>query len=168
MEDINNTNDLLTSERRIVICGSMGAYGLMKKIRSELIEKGVRAIVPEAEDNIKPSLSSESFSKFKRNVSYAYLKKIKDPRTIGVLAVNPDKYDIPDYIGPNTFAEIAVAFAQSKKIYILNGFPDVYEDELNAWRGIQLNGDLTRLIAEYNSTQRTDNSQLQLFSTPKS
>jgi hypothetical protein len=73
------------------------------------------------------------------------------------------KYDISHYIGPNTFAEVAVAFAQSKKIYLLNGIPSVYEDELIAWRVIPLFGALHQLIDDFHKSYLRETSQLYLF-----
>jgi len=163
MEYTEKTNYSFETKRRIVICGSMGAYSQMLEVQHLLFSNNVRAIVPEAEDHIKPTLTPEDFSAFKRKVSHAYLRKIKDPRTFGILVVNPDKYKIPNYIGPNSFAEIAVAFAQSKKIFILNGIPDVYEDEINSWGGVCLNGVLDLLVENYHQAIQKDQTQLQLF-----
>lgn len=163
MEYTENIKYSFQSEMRIVICGSMGAFKTMQEIQSSLIENNIRAIIPQPEDHLKPNLTPEEFSEFKRKVSHAYLRKIRDPRTFGVLAVNPDKYEIQNYIGPNTFAEIAVAFTQHKRIFILNGIPSVYEDEIIAWRGMCLNGDLGRLIDIYNSSVKKNLTQLTLF-----
>jgi hypothetical protein len=71
-----------------------------------------------------------------------------DTRTCAVLAVNADKQGIRDYIGPNTFAELAIAFVNGKKIYLLQNVPRNLEDELTAWGAIPLRGDLSRLIEE--------------------
>src|SRR5262245_28418343 len=115
MDNIAPTNTEVPP-RRIVLCGSMSAYDAMLRLVRALRDEGVRIVVPVAEDHIKPQLNPEAFERFKRDVSFAHLRRIRDPRTFAVLAVNVDKHGIRDYIGPNTFAEIAVAFAQRKRI----------------------------------------------------
>jgi hypothetical protein len=72
-----------------------------------------------------------------------------DPRTFAVLAINADKHGIRDYIGPNTFAEVAVAFSQGKRIYLLQDVPQNLEDELRAWGVVPLRGDLGRLVGDF-------------------
>ena len=153
----------VVTERRVVICGSMSFYGEMLRIQDELLEQDVKSITPDAEDEIRPTLTLDQFEKFKRRVSYAYLRKIRDPRTYALLAVNPDKYGIEHYIGPNTFAEIAVAFAQSKRIYVLQDFPEMYQDELQAWGASQLFGSLNELVRDYRLTCVRETAQLKLF-----
>lgn len=153
---------LLKTNRRVVLCGSMGAYVDILGISSKLNEFQLPTVVPEVEDEIVQRLSADAFDEFKRKVSFQYLKKIRDPRTFAVLAVNVDRHGIPDYIGPNTFAEIAVAFAQSKKVYLLQGMPDAYVDELSAWRTIPLNGNLERLVGDFKKQCMAEDSQLRL------
>lgn len=121
------------TKRRIVIIGSMSVYENMVNIAAKFNALGIRTIVPESEGEVVRQMSLSDFDQFKRRVSFAYLKKIRDPRTFCVLAMNLDRHGILNYIGPNTFAEIAVAFAQSKRIYLYQGIPDAYVDELSAW-----------------------------------
>lgn len=166
MDSLGKTSSLWVDPRvksRIVLCGSMSFYAEILRVQADLFAAGVRSIVPEPEDEIRPLLNNEDFERFKRSVSFAYLRKIRDPRTFGVLAVNLDKYGIPNYIGPNTFAEIAVAFAQSKRIYLYGGAPDVYSDELSAWNALALRGDLKKIVHDYRENQRDLGDQLPLF-----
>ena len=135
----------------------------MLEIRDYLSMNGINAIVPEAEDHIKPMMSQEAFEQFKRKVSFSYIKKIRDPKTFGVLAINIERYETPNYIGPNTFAEIAVAFAQSKRIYLLCDLPDFYVDELAAWQAVGLQGKIDSLIDDYHKLCRMNTAQLKLF-----
>ena len=67
--------------------------------------------------------------------------------------MNCDKYGVSDYIGPNTFAEVAVALTHYKRIYLYQGIPDFYRDELVAWRAICLNGDTQRIISDYRQVE---------------
>ena len=149
--------------QRIVICGSMSFYGDMLAFQKLLAEHGVPSIVPEAEDEYIAGLSEEGFAAFKRRVSFQYLMKIRSPETVAVLAVNKDKHGIRDYIGPNTFAEIAVAFAQQKRIFLLQGLPTDYFDELQAWGVISLDGSLFGIFQYYKAAIEKSVRQLSLF-----
>lgn len=148
--------------QRIVICGSMSFYGEMLHIHKIFKNKGIHSIVPEPEDQYNKDLE-KNFWDFKRRVSFQYLRKIRSPSTIAILAVNKDKHGIHDYIGPNTFAEIAVAFAQQKKIFLLQGIPKEYIEELSAWRVIPLNDYLYDIFNYYNSELENSLRQLDLF-----
>jgi len=166
MADIMTSKSMIITARftqRIVICGSMSCYGDMLDIQSRLAEEGVSAIIPEAEDEVTTSLSEEAYALFKRRVSFQYLRKIRAPETVAVLAVNRDKHGIRDYIGPNTFAEIAVAFAQRKTIFLLQGVPEAYADELEAWQTIPLDGKLMTILDYYRAATRSQGRQLTLF-----
>ncbi len=148
-------------KQRIVICGSMSFYGDMLKIQNLLRENGIPSIVPEAENQYTAALSIDDFADFKRRVSFQHLKRIRSPETVAVIAVNRDKHGIHDYIGPNTFAEIAVAFAQGKKIFLLQGIPNEYVDELQAWGVISLDGSLSDIFKYYKAVTKV--RQLSLF-----
>lgn len=141
----------------------MSFYGNMVSIQNEFRREGILAVVPEAENDVHLSLSADAFSEFKRRVSFQYLRTIRAPETVAILVVNRDKHGIGDYIGPNTFAEIAVAFAQQKRIFLLQGIPDVYLDELVAWDAIALDGDLSKISHYYSACIAASNRQLDLF-----
>ena len=59
-----------------------------------------------------------------------------------VLIVNETKNGIDNYIGPNSFAEIAFGFYFCKRVYLLNDIYKPYEDELVGWKVIPLKGNL--------------------------
>ncbi len=149
---------------RVVLCGSMSAYGEMLRIQKILQRSGIPTVVPVAEDHIKHSLTPEEFRLFKRKVSYQYLRKIRHPSTFAVVAINCDKYDIRNYVGPNTFAEIAVAFAQSKRIYLYQDMPEAFEDELQAWAAIPLCQEFSKLVGDFRAFCKHEDAQLLLFS----
>lgn len=151
------------SNRRIVLIGSMSAYRELLDCASILNAQGIATVVPEPEDEAVQQLSLFEFETFKRRVSFAHLRKIRDPRTYGVLAVNVDRHGILNYVGPNTFAEIAVAFAQSKKIFLLQNVPEAYNDELSAWRATPLFGRLDRLITTFREDCMVEDPQARLF-----
>jgi hypothetical protein len=153
----------LKTNRRVVLIGSMSVYAELLEYSKLLNSKGIQTVVPEPEDEGVQQLSLFEFETFKRRVSFAYLRKIRHPSTFCVLAINLDRHGILNYIGPNTFAEIAVAFAQSKKIYLLQAMPEAYADELSAWRVAPLRGNLETLVEDFRDSVGIDNQQLGLF-----
>ena len=153
----------LKTNRRIVLIGSMGVYQQIKECAEELGSFGIQTVMPIEESEVIQQLSLFDFEHFKRIASFSYLRKIRDPRTYCVLAVNVDRHGILNYVGPNTFAEIAVAFAQSKKIYLLQGAPDSYLDELSAWRAVSLKGQLDRLVSDFRADCMVDDPQMRFF-----
>jgi hypothetical protein len=150
-------------KHRVVICGSMSAYSEMARIGNALQERGVLAVLPVPEDQIKYRLTPEEFQVFKRDVSFRHLRQIRNPATFAVLAVNVDKHGIRDYIGPNTFAEIAVAFAQRKGLFLYQDVPTTYDDELSAWGALPLRGELEALINAFDRYKESQSQQLLLF-----
>jgi len=156
----------LRSQFRVVLCGSMSVYPEILEEQWMLQEREVRTVVPAPEDSVVSELDGKAFETFKRRVAREHLIKIRDPRTVAILAVNCDRYQIRDYIGPNTFAEIAVAFVQGKRIYLLQGIPEMYADELRAWGVIPLHGCVDSLVDvyyEYCARAEQQPRQLKLF-----
>lgn len=63
-----------------------------------------------------------------------------------LVVVNQDKGQVVNYIGGNTFIEMAFAHVLDKKIFLLNPVPDmIYTDEIIAMNPIILNGDLSKV-----------------------
>ena len=149
--------------KRIAICGSMSHFSKMRDVYFELQRENINSILPEEEFEIHAKLDKEDFEEFKRRVSFQYLRKIRDPQTFAILVINPQKHNIENYIGPNTFAEVAIAFAHTKKIYILYDFPEMYKEELSAWGAIALKDDLLTLIKSYNVAKSEIELQLSFF-----
>lgn len=128
---------------RIVISGSMQFLNEMKKYKRLIEKKGFTVILPE-EDNWD-KITPEQINNFKRIVSKRYFDIIADANTTALLVVNSVKKGVKNYIGANTFAEIAIAFYFEKKIYLLNDIYGPYSDELLAWNVIPLKGNLNLL-----------------------
>jgi len=137
-------------KKRIVVCGSMSFYTDMMTQARILRDAGIDVVVPITESPYHDSISDASFQIFKRKASMRHIRKIRDnEKTFGILVMNIDKHGIPNYIGPNTFAEIAVAITHYKKVYLFQGIPAFYRDELIAWEVKCLNGDLERIIKDF-------------------
>ena len=82
----------------------------------------------------------------KGDATKLHFDEITNENTDIVLAVNVTKNGIDNYIGPNTFAEIAMALYFNKKIYLLNDIYEPYRDELEGWNVIPLKGNLKNLV----------------------
>jgi hypothetical protein len=149
-------------KRRFVICGSMAFAMQMGRISNSLAEQDVTAVPPDDVDLTAEFGDQETYMKFKRAVSRAHIAKVRDPKTIGIVVANFEKHGVRSYIGPNTFAEIAIAFADRKRIFLLNGIPSTYADELSAWGVTDLKGNLQPLVGQYNQLCQKDRSQLNL------
>lgn len=134
------------ADKRIVICGSMQFYNEMRECQTILRKSGIDAIIPKDEGSLPDNISDEDFRLFKKRVSSAYLKKIRDKETSAVLVYNAQKRGIENYIGANTFVELAMAFAWNRHIYLMNEIYTPYADELEAWDAICLHGRLENLI----------------------
>ncbi len=116
----------------IVLCGSMKVKDKMLEVANQLEEKGYNVLLPvECMKGLDKIIASR-----------AHLDRICNPDTDIVLIVNATKNNIENYIGPNSFAEIAFGFYFGKKVYLLNDIYQPYEDELVGWKITPLNGDL--------------------------
>jgi hypothetical protein len=78
------------------------------------------------------------------------------------LVANNPKHGIDNYIGANTFAEVAIAVNAKKKIYLLNDYYEPVRDELIAWEAVPLHGKLEKVIHEVLSLHQLAAAQLQL------
>lgn len=160
----------MTNNKRIVICGSMSFYDEMLSCQEIFHKNNIPSIVPKEEGQIIQSLTVEQFNEFKRNVSNQYLRKIREKDVFGILVVNQEKRGIKNYIGANTFAEIAMAFCWNRKIFLLHDIYDNLADELKAWNATPLRGDINKLIELYNLNcldKKHGKEQLSMFNWKK-
>lgn len=127
--ELNNTN------KNIVLCGSMKVKDKILEIEHELKEKGYNVLLPkECMEGLPKEVASR-----------AHFKRIIDDENDTILVVNATKNGISNYIGPNSFAEIAFAFFYNKNIYVLNEFYEPFKDELTGWGVKELHGSLDNL-----------------------
>jgi hypothetical protein len=132
---------------RLVICGSMAAVPHMWSLEDEFRENDIGCVVPQPDGHLWENRSIEELQLLKRRASMAHLRKIRDRRTVAILVVNVERHGIANYIGANTFAEIALAFFLRRHIFLYQGICDDYAEELLAWGAIPLNGDIKRVIS---------------------
>jgi len=121
--------------KRIVLCGSRKFKNQILILGEELKNKGYEIVVP------KEFLVEMD----KREHSMLHFSEIANERTDAVLIVNEDKEEIKNYIGPNSFAEIAMAFYFGKKVYLKNDIYIPYQDELLGWGVIPLKGEINKI-----------------------
>lgn len=121
--------------KTIVLCGSMSIKDKMLTIAEMLKREGYDILLPNECIEGKPKLEA----------SRAHFNRIIDNNTKAILVINEPKNGIENYIGANTFAEIAFAFHFNKKIYLLNDIYEPYKDELFGWNVITLKSDINLL-----------------------
>ena len=124
--------------KNVVLCGSMKFKDEIVKISERLKGLGYNVLLPEE------CMRGED----KLIASRAHFNRIVDPNNGLMLVVNATKNGIPNYIGPNTFAEIAFGFYHNKKVFLLNDIYHPYDDELLGWQVNCLKGNLNK-IKEY-------------------
>lgn len=79
----------------------------------------------------------DSNTKIKQDLIRGYYKKIGDADSL--LVLNYEKNGIPNYIGGNTFLEMAFACVLEKPIYLLNPIPEIsYTSEIEAMQPVIL------------------------------
>lgn len=129
--------------KNIVVSGSMQFLDDMRKCAIPIMQKGYNAILPEEDDwdSIKP----EGINAYKRMASKKHFDAIANVNTYAILVVNNTKKGQKNYIGANTFAEIAVAFYFGKKIFLLNDIYEPFIDELTAWEAYPLKNDMEKI-----------------------
>ncbi len=121
--------------KNIVLCGSMKVKDKIIEIEQLLKKDGYNVLLPKECMEGLPKLIA----------SRAHFNRIVDPENDTILIVNATKNGVENYIGPNSFAEIAFAFFYNKKIFVLNDFFEPYIDELDGWGVKELHGNLDNL-----------------------
>ena len=121
--------------KNVVLCGSMKVKDQILKVADELKSLGYEALLPVECMEGRP----------KEIASRAHFGRIVDARNQFILIVNATKNGIENYIGPNSFAEIAFGFYHDKEVFVLNDFYEPYRDELEGWGAVALHGDLSKL-----------------------
>ena len=118
--------------KNIILCGSMKVKDKILEIAETLEKNGYNVLIPR-----------ECFEDLdKATASRIHFDKICDSNNEIVLVVNATKNGIDNYIGPNSFAEIAFGFYFNKRVYLLNDIYEPYKDELEGWKVIPLKGNL--------------------------
>lgn len=133
--EISDEEVKIDPNKNVVLCGSMKFKNEIVKISERLRGLGYKVLLPEE------CMRGED----KLIASRAHFNRIVDPNNGIILVVNATKNGIPNYIGPNTFAEIAFGFFHNKKVFLLNDIYHPYDDELLGWKVICLKGNLNKI-----------------------
>ena len=131
--------------KRLVLCGSRTFKDYIIKLGQELEKDGFEVVIPK--EFLVPMC--------KRDHSMLHFSEIQNERTDYVLVVNEEKNGIKNYIGANSFAEIAMGFYKGKKVFVLNDLYEPYLDELKGWGIIPLRGDVDKLENYIDKTPET-------------
>ena len=119
----------------IVLCGSMKVKDKILECSKKLEKIGYHVELPiECMQGLDKIIASQ-----------AHLDRVIDTKNEIILIVNETKNGINNYIGPNSFAEIAFGFYFKKRVYLLNDIYEPYQDELIGWGVIPLKGDLSKI-----------------------
>lgn len=146
---------------RVVLCGHVAAYGMMRTIATTLMEAGVPAMLPDIDwDAMLPECDSQALLKYRRAATLRQMRRIVDCRSWAVLAVNIDHYGEHNYIGADTFAQLAVAFQRGRRIYLYQGLPKAFQAELESWEAVPMLSDLSSLVAQHRSRASTPEPSL--------
>jgi len=121
--------------KNIVLCGSMKVKDKIIECSKKLEEDGYNVLLPvECMQGIDKIIASR-----------AHLDRVIDPKNKIFLIVNETKNGIENYIGANSFAEIAFGFYFKKRVYLLNDIYEPYKDELIGWKVVPIKGDLSKI-----------------------
>ena len=122
-------------KKNIVLCGSMKVKDKIVENAEKLEKMGFNVLLPvECMQGVDKLIASR-----------AHLDRVVDPKNEIILIINEPKNGIDNYIGANSFAEIAFGYYFKKKVYLLNDIYEPYKDELIGWKVVPLKGDLSRI-----------------------
>jgi hypothetical protein len=145
---------------KIVVSGSIAFHERMIEIKKNLESLGHQVKLPPSEvedENGQMIPAKEYYSKRKSDngdegwiwdrmgeAMKLHFKKIEWGDAI--LVLNYDKNDIPNYIGPSAFLEMGTAFYLEKKIFLLNGIPEMnYKEEILGMNPMLIDNDLQKI-----------------------
>jgi len=145
---------------KITICGSIAFFPEMQRVKKQLEEAGYEVGLPPSEikdengqlipivDYYKIRQTAKDDENWiwdrKSELMMIHFQKIEQSDSI--LVLNYDKKGVKNYVGGNTLIEIGLALFLKKKIYFLNGIPELpYKEELLGMKPIILNGDLAKI-----------------------
>ena len=105
--------------KRIVLCGSRTFKDYIIQIGYKLKEEGYEVVIPKEFFVPMP----------KREHSMLHFSEIQNERTDYVLVINEEKNGKPNYVGANSFAEIAMGFYFGKTVFLKNDIYEPFADE---------------------------------------
>ena len=132
---------------KICICCSLTFTNEVLALAGELEKLGHELLLPNSVMNraIERADFDPVKTKAETDAVRKHIDKIK--QSDAILVCNYDKKGIANYIGANTFIEIAAAHYHHKPIFALNPLPDqpYIHDEIESFDITILNGDLSKI-----------------------
>lgn len=138
---------------KIAICSSTQFLKEVKNIGERMVILGHEVIYPNTIGKIingevlyEEAMADKDSGRWhergiKQNSLRAYYEEIK--KSEAILVTNFEKNGIKGYIGGAVFLEMGFAHVLNKKIFILNGIPEIsYTDEIKMMQPIVIDGDL--------------------------
>ena len=132
---------------KIMIFCSFAFYEHIPVIKAELEKMKYEVILPNGcgdHNFVVKQRGEEGFADW-----IASLRKKSEAAIIGtdaLLVLNYEKNGMENYIGGSTFLEMHDAYRMSKKIFIINDFPEGFlTEEIMGFKPIILNGDLSKI-----------------------
>jgi len=132
--------------KTITICGSMKFFTEIEQLKKELENLGFKVFTPSEEGTGTDysKLSKQEQADMKQDFIDRHIDKIR--KSDAILLANYTKNEVKDYIGANTFLEMAFAYILNKSIFILNSIPEQPNTaEIEGLKPIVLNGNLNSL-----------------------
>ncbi len=129
--------------KTITICGSMNFFSDIEQLKKELENLGFKVFTPSKEGTGTDysKLSKQEQADMKQDFIDKHIEKIRESDAI--LIANYSKNGVENYIGANTFLEMAFAYILKKKIFILNNIPNQPNSvEIEGLKPISLKGNL--------------------------
>jgi predicted RNA-binding protein with PUA domain len=137
---------------KIVVCGSMTFAKQMVEAEKELQRLGHEVVLPRFTEEYAQMATLEEMhgesakNKIKHGLIREYFEEIK--RGDAILVLSGERHGIKNYVGGNSFLEMAFAHVLDKKIFFLNPIPEMgCKDEMIAMQPIILNGDLSKIYS---------------------
>lgn len=135
----------------IAICASMRFLKEMAEAEKKLQKMGFQVLVPEGlilhrQKSWSPPKTAKGRidGKIKHDFIRKHFQIIIDSDAI--LVLNYTKDGVKNYIGPNSFLEMGIAYFLGKKIFLINPIPKTYLwEEVNAMQPVILHNKLTLL-----------------------
>ena len=134
----------LYNPNRIVICGSISHYPSLVECGFRVAALGFLAVLPPSDDEFL-ARAGMTPNDLKKSLSLKHFDEITNSETSAILVVNNPKRGLENYIGPNAFAEVAVAVSARKAVFLLHEIFEPYEEELIAWGAVPLGGQIDGL-----------------------
>jgi hypothetical protein len=127
------------------MCGSKSFNDKILELESSLKAMGHEVIIPR---EIIETMT-------KRESCILHFDEITKNDVDALLVINEPKNGKQNYIGANTFAEIAFGFYFRKNIYLLNDMYEPYMEELIAWDAIPLQKDMSIFMKKEGNKNET-------------